>query len=78
MCKTLNLEKPKSPTQVERRLSQVNSNKKRQSKRQSISQRRKSLSKLLAYDESKDMKELDQVLLDSDEDTMPIRRRGRK
>lgn len=62
VCKALELENAKSPSQAERRLSSIPDRaKSRKSIRKSIFQQRNSLSKLLAYDESKDVKDLDDL-----------------
>jgi isoleucyl-tRNA synthetase len=56
VCKALDIEKAKSPTQTERRLSAIPDRaKSRKSLRKSISQQRNALSKMLAYDEFDDL-----------------------
>lgn len=53
MCKTLNLGKAKSPTQIERRLSNVADRQKScKSQRRSSAQQHKALAKMLAFDDS--------------------------
>lgn len=72
--KSLNLSRPKSPCQTERRLNYITDRTKaRKSKSRSLEQRRSSIAKLLNYDRSQEMKELDDVSFDDDSEVSPIR-----